>query len=202
MSVHQKRPTSCGASRPGASNSRISHADIGLLAKNALGKTGGVSQVIERRQPEALLDLLDNGVFWTEPVGNRAAHGSQPIAEVGQRSAFMDACKKLYLEGGTIMTEGKPSAAVQRRAAEPPVTDKFTGLQRTGTRVPDLAEIRQPEDILRLAPVLGHVVGKPDQVAIDTLLWVYRQVMTAGVSHADLAVFCGVPQRDRHRAVR
>ena len=45
---------------------------------------------------EALLDLLDNGVTWTEPVEIGTAHENPAAVEAG--GAFMAACKKLYLE--------------------------------------------------------------------------------------------------------
>ena len=63
------------------------------------------------------------------------------------------------------------------------------------TRVPDLTEIRQPEDILRLAPGSGPRCGQTRPGSRSTrCCGVYRQVMTADVSHSDLATFCGVPE--------
>ena len=74
----------------------ISHADIGLLAKNALGKQVVSLKSLSVASLEALLDLLDNGVTWTEPVEIGTAHENPAATEAG--GAFMAACKKLYLE--------------------------------------------------------------------------------------------------------
>ena len=74
----------------------ISHADIGLLALNALGKQVVSLKSLSVASLEALLDLLDNGVTWTEPVEIGTAHENPAVAEAG--GAFMAACKKLYLE--------------------------------------------------------------------------------------------------------
>ena len=57
----------------------ISPADICLLAKNALGKQVVSLKVLSVASLEALLDLLDNGVTWTEPVEASPA-GSPPSA--------------------------------------------------------------------------------------------------------------------------
>ena len=76
----------------------ISHADIDLLAKNALGKQVVSLKSLSVASLEALLDLLDNGVTWTEPVEIGTAHENPAATEAG--GAFMAACKKLYLEEG------------------------------------------------------------------------------------------------------
>ena len=74
----------------------MSRADIDLLALNALGKRVVSPAQLSVASLEALLDLLDNGVTWTEPVEIGTAYENPAAAEAG--GAFMAACKKLYLE--------------------------------------------------------------------------------------------------------
>ena len=74
----------------------ISHADICLLAKNALGKQVVSLKSLSVASLEALIDLLDNGVFWTEPVEASEATPCQERRENPPKASEATPCQ----EGG------------------------------------------------------------------------------------------------------
>jgi len=70
----------------------VSPAGIDLLVLNALGKQVASLKTLSLTSLEALLDLLDNGVTWTEPVA-QASHAPVPEPTERRQRGFMAALK-------------------------------------------------------------------------------------------------------------